>query len=51
MRILSLPDVRERLDAVGFHLAPTTPEEHERNLRADVAAFAKIIKEIGLKPN
>lgn len=50
-RILNLPDVRERLHAVSYQIAPTTPEEHDRNLRADIAAFAKIIKEIGLKPN
>ena len=50
-RILSLPDIRERLNAVAFHIAPTTPEEHERKLRADIAAFAKIIKDIGLRPN
>ena len=50
-RILSLPDIRERLNAVAFHIAPTTPEEHERKLRADIAAFTKVIKDIGLKPN
>lgn len=50
-RILSLPDIRERLDTVAFHIAPTTPEEHDRKLRADILAFAKVIKEIGLRPN
>ena len=50
-RILSLPDIRERLNNVAFHIAPTTPEEHERKLRADIAAFAKVIKDIGLRPN
>ncbi len=50
-RVLNLPDIRERLSAASFQVATNTPEEHERNLRADIAAFAKIIKEIGLKPN
>jgi tripartite-type tricarboxylate transporter receptor subunit TctC len=50
-RILNLPDIKERLNAASFHVTTTTPEEHERNLRADIAAFAKVIKEIGLKPN
>lgn len=50
-RILNLPDIRERLNAVSFNVTTTTPEEHERNLRADIAAFAKVMKEIGLKPN
>ena len=50
-RILSLPDIRERLETVFFHIEPTTPEEQERKLRADIATTAKIIKDIGLKPN
>lgn len=50
-RILNLTDIRERLNALAFQTTPTTPEEHERKLRADVAAYAKVIKEIGLKPN
>lgn len=49
-RILNLSDIRERLNNVAFHIAPTTPEEHERNLRNDIAAFAKVAREIGLKP-
>lgn len=49
-RVLNLPDIRERLSMASFQVTTTTPEEHERNLRADIAAFAKIIREIGLKP-
>ena len=50
-QVLHLPDIKERLEAVAFHVATTTPEEHESKLRADIAAFAKVMKEIGLKPN
>ena len=50
-RALNLPDIRDRLNAASFQVTTNSPEEHERNLRADIAAFAKIIKEIGLKPN
>ena len=50
-RILALPDVRERLSAVAFHLTPSTPKEHDRKLRADIAAFAEIVKQIGLPLN
>ena len=50
-RILSLPDIRERLQAVFFHIEPTTPEEQERKLRADIATIAKTVKDIGLKLN
>lgn len=48
--VLRLPDIKERLDAVGIHVTTTTPEEHDKRLRADIAAFAKVMKEIGLKP-
>jgi tripartite-type tricarboxylate transporter receptor subunit TctC len=50
-RVLHSPDLKERLDSVGIHVSTTTPEEHDRKLRADIAAFAKVMKEIGLKPN
>lgn len=49
-RILELPDIRERLHGVGFQIAPTTPEEHERNLRSDIAIFTKIVRDAGLRP-
>lgn len=47
---LSLPDIKEKLNVFAFQVTPTTPEETERNLPRDIAAFAKVIKEIGLKP-
>ena len=50
-RILAMPDIRERLAAVAFHITPCTPEEHDKKLRADIAAFAAIVKEIGLQVN
>ncbi|HKA43223.1 MAG TPA: tripartite tricarboxylate transporter substrate-binding protein [Burkholderiales bacterium] len=48
-RVFDLPDVRERLQAAGFHLAPTTPEEHDRILRAQIETFSKIARQVGLK--
>lgn len=50
-RILDMPDIRERLSAVAFHITPSTPEAHDKKLRADIAAFADIVKEIGLLVN
>ena len=29
-RVLNMPDVKERMAAIAFELAPTTPEEYER---------------------
>jgi tripartite-type tricarboxylate transporter receptor subunit TctC len=48
-RVLSLPEVKDRLQNIGFHVAPTTPEEHEKNLRADLEVFSRIVREVGLK--
>lgn len=50
-RALELPDVKQRLDAVSFNVAYSTPEQHEKNLRNDVAVFTRIAKEAGLRPN
>ena len=49
-RALMLPEVKVRLENMGFNVAPTTPEEHEKNLKADIDVFTRIVTEVGLKP-
>ena len=49
-RQLTAPEVRERLNNMGFNVAATSPEEHEKNLRADLQVFSKLVVEAGLKP-
>jgi len=34
---------------MGFAPAPTTPEEHDRILRADIETFTRIVKLAGLR--
>jgi len=48
-RILELPDVRERLQNIDFNVAPCTPQEHERNLRAQIEVFSRVVREAGLR--
>jgi tripartite-type tricarboxylate transporter receptor subunit TctC len=48
-RQLALPEVRERLQNMGFNVATTTPEEHEKNMRADMGVFSRLVVEAGLK--
>lgn len=48
-RIVNLPEVKERLQAISFHVAPSTPEETDRLLRADVATFNKLVMDAGLR--
>src|SRR5262245_1171421 len=49
VRILNQPEVRERIVADGSEPAGTTPEEFRAFLAADVAKWAKLVKESGAK--
>jgi tripartite-type tricarboxylate transporter receptor subunit TctC len=47
VRVLHLPDVNERLAAISYVVAPSSPEEYRRILRAQVDALRKIARETG----
>jgi tripartite-type tricarboxylate transporter receptor subunit TctC len=49
-RIVGLPDVKERLLALGADPAPTSPEGFDAYIRGEVAKFQKIVQEAGIKP-
>jgi tripartite-type tricarboxylate transporter receptor subunit TctC len=49
VRILNLPEVRERIVADGSEPAGTTPEAFRAFMVADVAKWAKLVKESGAK--
>lgn len=48
-RILELPEIRERMMSQGFVPAPTTPEEYDRILRAQIATLSKVVRDAGLR--
>lgn len=48
-RILDLPDIRERMLIQGFISAPTTPEEYDRILRAQIETLSKVVRDAGLR--
>lgn len=48
-RILDLPDIRERLQAMAFAPASSTPEELDKILREQVAAFTDLARKVGLR--
>jgi tripartite-type tricarboxylate transporter receptor subunit TctC len=48
-RILELPDIKERMQAVSFIAQPCTPEEHDRFLRAQIETFSGIVRLAGLR--
>jgi tripartite-type tricarboxylate transporter receptor subunit TctC len=50
VRILGMPDIRQRLESYDFQVVTSTPEELDRMLRADIEVFTRIAKEAGLRP-
>jgi tripartite-type tricarboxylate transporter receptor subunit TctC len=49
-RILHLPSVKERLVGLGAEPAPTTPEQAREFIAAEVARWAKVVVQTGLRP-
>ena len=49
-RIFDLPEVKEKLQSYDYFAAPTSPQEHERVLRADIETFAGVVRLAGLRP-
>jgi len=48
VRILALREIRERLQSYDFHIAPSTPEEFDKIMRADIEVFRQVGKAAGL---
>lgn len=48
-RIVELPDVKEQMRNMGFVPATSTPEELDKIVRADIEAYTKVAKLIGLR--
>ena len=49
-RILDSPDVKERLQNISYLAEPSTPEEYDKILRAQIEGLARIVRDAGLKP-
>jgi len=48
-RVVTLPDVRQRLAAIGYTAVANTPDEFAAQIKTDVARWAKVIKDAGIK--
>ena len=48
-RVLDLPDVKERLQAMGFVPSSSTPEAFEKMVRTDIEIFTRMAKIAGLR--
>ena len=44
LRVLKLPDVRERIEALGLFVGGESPEEFNKVMRSDAEVYARIIK-------
>jgi tripartite-type tricarboxylate transporter receptor subunit TctC len=49
LRVLKMPDVRDRLSAAGTEPAGNLPEEYAAAIKADIAKWAQVIKAAGIK--
>jgi tripartite-type tricarboxylate transporter receptor subunit TctC len=49
VKILNMPDVRERMEALGVDPVANTPEEFAAFQKAEIAKWAKVIKEGNVK--
>jgi len=49
VRIITLPEVKEKFAAIGFEPIGTTPEEFSARIKVDVPRWAKIIREANIK--
>ena len=51
VRVLNLPDIKERLLSQGASPSPTTPEEFDAYIRSEVKRFAKVLIAAGARIN
>jgi tripartite-type tricarboxylate transporter receptor subunit TctC len=49
VRVLQLPDVRERLSAEAFELPADTPDQFAAIIKAELSRWAKLVKETGAR--
>lgn len=49
VKVLKLPDVREKLAAEGSDIVGSSPREFGAFIAADIAKWAKVVKEAGIK--
>ena len=51
VRILNLPDVRQRLTDIQFEIVASTPEQFAEYIRWETPRWAKVIRDTGAKAN
>ena len=49
LRVITVPDVKEKMSGLGMDIAGGTPEEFGALVKSDIAKWAKVIREAGIK--
>ena len=49
VRIIALPDMKERLAVLGLEMVGSTPEECAAQFRTELAKWSKVIRAAGIK--
>jgi tripartite-type tricarboxylate transporter receptor subunit TctC len=49
-KIMAMPDVREKMGAMGVEVVQSTPEGFAKTLRQDTEKYTKLIKELNIQP-
>jgi tripartite-type tricarboxylate transporter receptor subunit TctC len=50
VKVMRMPDTRERLGSQGFELFPGSPQDLAALMKSEYARFAKIVKDAGIQP-
>ena len=48
-RVVAMPEVREKLVALGFELSPATPQEFGEMIEREMAKVAKVVKDANIR--
>ena len=50
VRVIALPEIREKLAAIGFEPIGSTPAEFSDRIRTEIPKWAKVIRDANIKP-
>lgn len=50
VKLVALPDVRRRLDDLGFQVVANTPDEFAQRIKVEMAKWGKVIQDAKIKP-
>ena len=49
VRIVALPDVKQKLDTLGFTPVASTPEAYAAQIKSDLETWGKVVQDLGMK--